>query len=97
MLATTESSAVVGMIIGSISEDDELVMGKIGQFEDWYVVPSSRGNGIGVQLYQQLEKWFKEKGCQQVCSDTWEGNELSIKTHKKMGFFVSGIRFSKKL
>ncbi len=97
LLAKNRTDKLVGMIIGSIFEDEGLVLGKMGQFEDWYVVPDARGNGIGMRLYQELEKWFKEKGCQQVCSDTWEGNELSIKAHKKMGFFVSGVKFSKKL
>ena len=85
------------MIIGSISEDEELVLGKIGQFEDWFVEPDARGNGAGMLLYHELEKWFKEKGCQQVGSDTWQGNQLSIKAHERAGFFVSGVKFSKKL
>ncbi len=97
LMARNEAGRVVGMIIGSTSEDEELVLGRMGQFEDWFVEPGVRGQGVGLQLYRELEKWFKEKGCQQVCSDTWRGNELSIKAHEKMGFFVSGVKFSKKL
>jgi len=41
--------------------------------------------------------WFMEKGCKQVRSDTWEGNELSVKAHQQSGFFISGISFGKKL
>ena len=96
-LATTPENKPVGFIIGSIERDEYLVKGNIGKFEDWFVGPEYRGNGIGVALYNQLEKWFKRKGCQQVMSDTWQGNELSIKAHKKLGFFVSGVMFGKKL
>jgi hypothetical protein len=48
-------------------------------------------------LYHELEKWFSEKGCKQVMSDTWYGNELSIRAHKKLGFAMSGVSFGKKL
>ncbi len=97
LLAKNESGRIIGFIIGSNSEDEYLVLSKIGKLEDWFVEPGYRGLGIGLMLYNELEKWFKEKGCRQVCSDTWNGNELSITAHKNMGFFVSGISFSKKI
>jgi ribosomal protein S18 acetylase RimI-like enzyme len=97
LIAKSEFNNVVGFIIGSIETDDALLLNKIGKFEDWFVSKSHRGQGIGMKLYQELEKWFVEKGCKQVRSETWQGNELSIKAHQQLGFFISGISFSKKL
>jgi RimJ/RimL family protein N-acetyltransferase len=97
LLAISSSKKPIGFIIGSIEKDNDLVKGTIGKFEDWFVEDKWRGNGVGTELYNELEKWFVRKGCQQVMSDTWDGNESSIKAHKKLGFFVSGIMFSKKL
>jgi RimJ/RimL family protein N-acetyltransferase len=97
LLATSSENKIIGFIIGSIEKDEYLVNGAIGKFEDWYMEEQYRGKGIGIKLYNELEKWFKEKGFKQVMSDTWDGNELSIKAHKKLGFFVSGVMFGKKL
>lgn len=90
-------SNCVGFIIGSIAIDEDMVLGKMGKVEDWFVEEKLRGSGVGEQLYKKLEKWFIERGCQQVLSDTWYGNELSTRAHQRMGFFTSGIMFAKKL
>lgn len=97
LVAKTQAGFIAGFIIGSIAEDDHLVLGNIGKLEDWYVEPKFRKEGAGLLLYNQLEKWFKAKGCKQVTSGTWEGNDLSIAAHKKAGFFISEITFSKKI
>ena len=96
-LAKTNSNNIAGFIIGSISIDEELVLSNVGTIEDWFVEHEFRQHGIGMQLYNKLERWFIEKGCKQVQSDTWQGNQLSIKTHQQLGFFISGIKFSKRL
>jgi GNAT superfamily N-acetyltransferase len=97
LLAASPSNKKVGFIIGSITQDYHFIRSKIGKIEDWFVEEEYRGSEIGIRLYNELEKWFRENGCQQVISDTWEGNELSMKAHKKLGFFVSGVQFGKKL
>ena len=95
--AISETNNILGFIIGSIETDDEMVLGKLGKFEDWFVEEQFRGQGIGIKLYNELEKWFIEKKCQQIISDTWQGNELSIKAHQRLGFFISGVKFTKKI
>ena len=94
---TQAAAGIAGFIIGSISTDEELVLGNMGRLEDWFVTPGFRKQGTGVDLYNELEKWFKAKGCKQVTSGTWEGNDLSIAAHEKPGFFISEITFSKKI
>ena len=96
LLAAT-AGKIVGFIIGSIIVESDLVNGIVGRIEDWYVEKEYRGSGIGMELYDTLEEWFMDKECDQVVSDTWAGNELSIKAHQQSGFFISGISFSKKL
>jgi len=97
VLLAVASGEIIGFIIGSILVEPDLVNGIVGRIEDWYVDQEYRGSGIGLELYDELEDWFIEKECDQVVSDTWAGNELSIKAHKQSGFFISGISFSKKL
>jgi len=95
LLAEIPGNNIIGFIIGSINDDDYLVKSPAGKIEDWYVEENYRGRQIGMELYKELEKWFKENGCKQVLSDTWNKNEISIKAHKKLGFFISGISFGK--
>jgi L-amino acid N-acyltransferase YncA len=95
-LAVTSEGKVIGFIIGRIKKDEALIRTTAGVVEDWFVEEEFRGKKMGLKLYQSLESWFKEKGCDHVVSETWAGNELSINAHKQMGFFVSGIIFSKK-
>jgi ribosomal protein S18 acetylase RimI-like enzyme len=97
LLAKSAANNVIGFIIGSIDTDDDFVLSKIGKIEDWLVEPKFRRQGIGMNLYNELEKWFIGNGCRQVRSDTWQGNELSIKAHKQSGVFIFGISFGKKL
>ena len=97
LVAKNKDGLIAGFIIGSITKDESLVSGNIGKLEDWYIDPSFRTHGAGIALYNELEKWFKSKGCHQVSSGTWEGNDLSIAAHKKAGFFISEITFSKKI
>lgn len=97
LLARTDSGKVPGFIIRSIETDDQLVLSPIAKVKDWFVEEEFRGKGVGGMLYDELEEWFREKGCRQVRSDTWFGNELSIDVHRKMGFFMSGVQFAKKL
>ena len=92
-----KTNEVFGFIIGSAAEDEYLVKGKIGKIEDWFVADSIRREGVGRRLYETLEKWFRAKQCDQIVSDTWQGNELSINAHLRSGFFVSGVLLSKKL
>jgi GNAT superfamily N-acetyltransferase len=96
-LAKTSYGETVGFIIGRIDADYALLSGVMGILEDWYIKPDYRGQGNGILLFNELEKWFRERGCQQILSDTWAGNELSSKVHLHLGFFESGIRFRKKL
>lgn len=97
VLLALDNGKVVGMIIGSITVDDDLMLSPVGKVEDWFVEESYRGRGAGAKLYAALEKWFVEKGCKQVLSDTWMDNALSIEVHKHLGFFVTGIQFGKRL
>ena len=93
----TSAGETIGFIIGSFEEDGEMVLGRIGKIEDWFVQEEFRGKSIGIDLLNKLEAWFLEKGCSQIHSDTWQGNEEGTNAHLRSGFFISGIKFRKKI
>jgi aminoglycoside 6'-N-acetyltransferase I len=58
----------------------------VGYLEGWFVQEEYRGKGVVAIMTRAAEDWVREKGCTEVASDTWLGNESSIRAHEKMGY-----------
>ncbi|HSL28522.1 MAG TPA: aminoglycoside 6'-N-acetyltransferase [Anaerolineales bacterium] len=58
----------------------------VGYIEAWYVEELSRGQHYGRELVQAAEEWAREKGCQEMASDTWTDNEPGIQAHLRLGY-----------
>jgi aminoglycoside 6'-N-acetyltransferase I len=58
----------------------------VGYIEAWYVEEPVRGQNLGRDLVQLAEQWAREKGCQEMASDTWLENESSISAHLRLGY-----------
>lgn len=67
--------------------------------EGWYVDEDLRGGGIGKDLMLAAEEWAREKGFNELASDTGVTNTGSIEAHKALGFreTVRIVCFIKKL
>jgi GNAT superfamily N-acetyltransferase len=96
-LAKDHKGNAIGFIIGRVRIDNDLVLYRIGVVEDWFVLSDYRKRGIGKVLYDELKKWFREKNCSILTSATWAWNESSIKMHEKLGFFITEVKFERKL
>ncbi len=59
---------------------------QVGYLEGWFVEPVFRKHGIGRQLVKSAENWAREKGCEEMASDSEIGNDLSLKAHLKLGY-----------
>ena len=59
----------------------------VGYILAWYVDPHVRGQKLGRELIRFAEQWAREKGCQEMASDTWLDNDPSIQAHLKMGYY----------
>ena len=51
-----------------------------------YVTPSKRNNGVATNLLQELEKYARDIGCEQIASSYYSFNKESKKLHDKLGF-----------
>lgn len=58
----------------------------VGYIEGWFVDPDLREHGVGGALVKAAEVWALENGLQEMGSDTWLNNKISIKAHKKLGY-----------
>ena len=59
----------------------------VGYILAWYVDPHVRGQKLGREMIHVAEAWAREKGCQEMASDTWLENHASIQAHLKMGYY----------
>ena len=57
-----------------------------GYLESIYVEPEYRNLGIAKKFIELGEQWCKEKGCEQMGSDTWLNNYEAQNFHLSMGF-----------
>ena len=60
----------------------------VGYVEGWYVVPGCRGRKVGARLMAEAEEWARNRGCQEMASDTWLDNLDSQRAHEALGFEV---------
>ncbi|MFN8133307.1 MAG: GNAT family N-acetyltransferase [Solirubrobacteraceae bacterium] len=54
--------------------------------EDLYVLPGSRGRGVGEALVDLALARAKTRGCRRVELDTGESNERALALYRKLGF-----------
>lgn len=77
----------VGMIEASLREYGESCeTSPVGYIESWFVYTQFRGKGVAGVLAGAAENWARSKGCTEMASDTWLGNEMSIRAHLKLGY-----------
>jgi aminoglycoside 6'-N-acetyltransferase I len=58
----------------------------VAYVEGIYVKPDYQKKGIAKKLMNYAENWTKQKGYNQIASDTDITNSVSIEFHKQMGF-----------
>jgi GNAT superfamily N-acetyltransferase len=87
----------VGYVSGHVEVDVRRELSRKGVVEDWFVLPSARGQGVGMRLLENLIERFREAECDVVESGTWAFNEGARKAHAKAGFTEIEIKFRKRL
>ena len=59
---------------------------RVPYVEAWYVRPEFQGRGYGRVLMRRAEAWARERGFDELASDTEIENTRSIEMHKHLGF-----------
>ena len=57
-----------------------------GVFEDFYIRPEYRRQGIARRLVAECEQWARERGCTEFASDCELTNTASLRFHLSVGF-----------
>lgn len=91
ILIVEEDSRIIGFASGYIEEISEQErLGYIpiisGYIPDVYLDPEYRGSGIGKQLMEKMEQYFKEKNCNLVSFRVLQSNEGAHEFYKTLGY-----------
>ena len=87
VLAAEADGKIVGFLEASIRPFvEDCHTDHVGYLEGWFVEPGFRRFGIGGSLVNNAESWARHKGCTEMASDSEVGNDLSLKSHLKLGY-----------
>ena len=97
-----EDNKAIGVIMGTIIKYDEYdhldyTCPKTGEITELIVSKKTRSKGIGQQLMQKMEDYFKSQNCEYVHIDVFAYNETAIKFYRKQGYHTRMLIDIKKL
>ena len=90
-LAINKDDKAIGLIMGTIPQYDEFdyldyKCPKRGEITELIVTSKIRSNGVGQQLINKMEEYFKSVGCEYVIVDVFAYNENAIKFYERKGY-----------
>ena len=95
-----ENDKAVGLIMGTIPPYDEYdyldyKCPRRGRITELVISSNLRSTGIGQQLIDKMEEYFKSVGCEYVLVDIFGYNDNALKFYSKHGYhprMVTGIK-----
>ena len=90
-LAINEDDKAIGLIMGTIPPYDEFdyldyKCPKRGEITELIVTSKIRSNGVGQELINKMEVYFKSVGCKYVIVDVFAYNEIGKKFYNKKNY-----------
>lgn len=96
-----EDEQAIGLIVGLINNEEENTYDfsapKRGRVTELIVSKESRSKGVGKQLLNEMEKYFKKVGCLGILIDVFAYNTDAQKFYYKNGYFNRNIEVMKKI
>lgn len=97
-----EEDKAIGLIMGTVIKHDEYdyldyKCPKQGEITELIISKKVRSKGIGQQLMQKMEDYFKSINCEYVLIDVFAYNETAINFYRKQGYHTRMLVDIKKL
>lgn len=97
-----EDDKAIGVIMGTIPPYDEYdyldyTCPKTGEITELIVSQKVRSKGVGQQLMQKMEEYFKSQNCEYVHIDVFAYNDTAINFYRKQGYHTRMFIDIKKL
>ncbi len=102
ILVAEDGGKIVGIVLGYVAPHDaedklHQIPASPAMVQDLYVVPEYRSKGIGAMLMNEIEKFFKAEGCDQLTLEALVSNERSLTFYEKLGYGKRYVTFFKKI
>lgn len=101
VVAETADSDLAGFLEAGIRVDyvEGCETARVGYIEGWFVEEQFRRQNIGRRLIELAEDWAREQGCEEMASDCYLDNTVSLAAHLGSGYEEVGrnIHFKKNL
>lgn len=86
-----EEGKAIGLIMGCVSTYDEFdyldyKCPKRGEITELIVTNKIRSKGVGQELMNKMEEYFKNVGCEYIIVDVFSYNEIGINFYNKKGY-----------
>ena len=97
-----ENNTVNGLIIGVVEEKDDIDKltndcAKTGSVIELIVKNNIRGNGIGKNLLEKLEEYFKSINCKRINIEVFGPNKKGLNFYEKNDYVVRDYVVSKEI
>lgn len=97
-----EKGSVTGLIIGVVSETDEVDKltndcAKTGSVIELIVKNGVRGNGIGKLLLNKIENYFKSIDCKRINIEVFGPNKRGLNFYNQNGYIIRDMIVSKRI
>ena len=97
-----EEEKVIGLIMGYVITYDEYdyldyKCPKSGEVSELIVSKRARNSGIGKNLMNKMEQYFKSINCEYIFIDVFGYNKNAIEFYKKQGYHTRMLRNIKKI
>lgn len=97
-----ENNTVNGLIMGVVEEKDDIDRltndcAKTGSVIELIVKNNIRGNGIGKNLLEKLEEYFKSINCKRINIEIFGPNKKGLNFYEKNDYVIRDYIVSKKL
>ena len=97
-----ENNTVNGLIIGVVEEKDDIDKltndcAKTGSVIELIVKNNIRGNGIGKNLLEKLEEYFKSINCKRINIEVFGPNKKGLNFYEKNDYVVRDYIVSKEI
>lgn len=97
-----DNNKAVGLIMGIVGNYDEYdyldyKCPKRGEVTELIISQKVRSSGLGKQLMNKMEEYFRSIGCEYVMIDVFAYNELAVNFYEKQGYHTRGLVDIKKL
>lgn len=101
-LAINNNDKAIGLIMGIITPYDEFdyldyKCPKRGEITELIVTSKIRSNGVGQELINKMEEYFKSVGCEYVIVDVFAYNEIGKKFYNKKNYHTRMETMIKKI